>query len=194
MSIEWMDVFQSRVVKGMRVEESGLALNARCARLRWKPWCVDFNISPDTPGWQEVSEVPFTDLQSHPFPGGPAAGWWSSLHGPTPAETQSHPGRSPSLAASPSVSVDAKEQHLSIFILHASPSTTLPRPLLSLWSWVISFVLYPFLLFTSCGEKWGEQIEGEETRVPGPVLPCPDLWDHGRGTLTLWSVYLWKWR
>lgn len=73
-------------------------------------------------------------------------GWWSSLRGPIPVETQSRPGRSPSLAASPSISVESKEQSLSIFIIDMS---TCLLPLLSCSSCIIWFVFYPFPLLLS---------------------------------------------
>lgn len=52
-------------------------------------------------------------------------GWWSFLHGPIPVETQSRPGRSPSLATSPSISAESTEQQLSTFILDFSAPTAL---------------------------------------------------------------------
>lgn len=52
-------------------------------------------------------------------------GWWSSLRGPIPVETQSRPGRSPSLATSPSISAESTEQQLSTFILDFSAPTAL---------------------------------------------------------------------
>lgn len=112
-----------------------------------------------------ATEGKITDLQSHPFPGGPAMGWWSYPHGPTPVETQSHPCRSPFLVASPSISVESKEQPFISILFW--------MPLLSLWSCVI-FSVPPFpLLFRV--SKVAKNQSSADTRVLGPALPYPDL-------------------
>lgn len=79
-------------------------------------------MEPDASERQELFELRLADLQSHPCPAGQAVGWWSSLHGPIPLETQSRPRRSPFLATSPSVSAEPREQQLSTFIPHVPAS------------------------------------------------------------------------
>lgn len=105
--------------------------------------CVDinFHVESDVPKGQEIFELRFAYLQSRPCPGGPAMGWWSSLRGPIPVETQSRPGRSPSLATSPSISAESTEQQSSTSILDYNASLC---PLHSLVFCMIWLVFTPF--------------------------------------------------
>lgn len=146
---------------------------------------VNFHMEPDASERQELSELRLADLQSRPCPAGPAVGWWSSLHGPIPLETQSRPGRSPSPATSPSVSAGPREQQLSTFLLHFPASFC---PLLSL------LLCYLLCVLTLCPLSHSRQSsEGanrdEEARVPCLALPCP-VWSWGSHRHSLGSALL----
>lgn len=120
------------------------------------------------------------NLQSRPCPGGLAVGWWSSLRGPTPQETQSRPGRSPCLVTSPSVSANRRAT-----IVHFHPAS-LPTPALCfLFCSEFSCVLPLSLRFrVSRGqtELWGG------TEVPAWLFP--DLCALGSHLDSLGSVFL----
>lgn len=127
---------------------------------------VNFHMEPDASERQELSELRLADLQSRPCPAGPAVGWWSSLHGPIPLETQSRPGHSPSPATSPSVSAEPREQQLSTFILHFPASLC---PLLSLLLCYL-FCVLPLCPLIYSGQSSEGANRGEEAS-PCPALP-----------------------
>lgn len=153
---------------------------------------INFHTELDAPERPEIFALRLADLQSRPCPRGPATGWWSSLRGPIPVETQSRPGRSPSLATSPSKSAESIEQQLSTFIFDFSVP-----PLLSYFSYVLHCLACVLPSSPLIHSEWSSEGAswGEETRAPGPAPPNLTDWpwtNHPTLWVLLCSSVKWK--
>lgn len=153
---------------------------------------INFHMEPDVPERKELLELGLADLQSRPCPGGRAVGWWSSLHGPIRVETQSRPGRSPSLATSPSISAESTEQQLSTCLLDFFASLC---PFFLFCSVLYGLWFTPFVLWFIVSRTEREQVGVK--RPEFQTWLCPDLtvwsWASQPDSLgSVWPVVKWK--